>query len=336
MNCITRILLAVIFITACFNVSAYNEISVSIEGKNKATPSTVIFTKLEAEQTINIMIEVINQHYLRAEKVDHLINELLRFRRTKSSQYVNNKSLFVRDIANLLRRESRDGYIELIESDQEFASESVNRHLSQQQKINFGFEHARILEKNIGFIKINHFFNTHEAQAMAKKALSYVSGSSALIIDVRGANNGSPEFAQYLMSHFIESDTLLSKLNYQKQGQQGIHETIAGVGTGEFKNRFPIFILTSSHVSGAIEYFVYTMKHLERAVIVGEQTMGIANFSHYYELENSLMIKLPIAKPINPVTRTNWESFGVTPDYEINGHDSFDVAYSLAKSLRDN
>ena len=44
----------------------------------------------------------------------------------------------------------------------------------------------------------------------------------------------------------------------------------------------------------------------------------------------NLEIKLPVARPINPITKTDWERTGIRPDINISENRSLDKAYIIA------
>ena len=44
----------------------------------------------------------------------------------------------------------------------------------------------------------------------------------------------------------------------------------------------------------------------------------------------SLAISVPHARSVNPVTGTNWEGTGVTPDIAVAAAEAYDVAYARA------
>ncbi|WP_444935162.1 S41 family peptidase [Microbulbifer sp. JTAC008] len=89
-------------------------------------------------------------------------------------------------------------------------------------------------------------------------------------------------------------------------------------------------MLTSSDTFSAAEAFAYYLKHLDRATIIGEATKGGANPWQYFSLENGFKIAIPIAKAVNPITKTNWEGTGLKPDIETSREKAFSTAYRLA------
>jgi hypothetical protein len=65
--------------------------------------------------------------------------------------------------------------------------------------------------------------------------------------------------------------------------------------------------------SGA-EEFVYDLKMRKRATRVGETTAGGAHMLRRRRIDDHFSIGVLDARPINPISRTNWERTGVTPD----------------------
>jgi C-terminal processing protease CtpA/Prc len=51
--------------------------------------------------------------------------------------------------------------------------------------------------------------------------------------------------------------------------------------------------------------------------VVGETTRGGAHPVQAYRVDAHLRATVPIARAINPVSGTNWEGTGVTPDVEV-------------------
>lgn len=89
-------------------------------------------------------------------------------------------------------------------------------------------------------------------------------------------------------------------------------------------------ILTSKKTASGCESFAYNLKHLGRATIVGEQTSGAAHSVRTFDLAAKYRAFIPKARPVNPVTGTNWEARGVQPDVETTAADALHEALRLA------
>jgi len=331
MKIISKTIYAVVLAVNSFLCQADSELTTTKSTKSKIN-TQVEFNRAQIQQSIEEIIKVLKNEYVYPEKVKNLVKELRKLSLRRSTSYVNNKVVFMREVGELMRRTSRDGYIELLPIERKLSIGRDPEYQYQQQKSNFAFEEASVLEGNIGYLKINHFFQNKQAELVADKAFSLLVGTKAMIIDLRGANEGSMEFAQYLMSYFIEPRTLLCEMLYQKQQKQHNMWSISDIGHRSFKGDYPLYILTSSFVTSAAEFFSYTLKHLNKAVIVGEKTMGVANLSQEISVNDWLKIKLPVAIPINPNTQSNWEAEGVRPDNATDANSALTLAHKLAKA----
>jgi hypothetical protein len=89
-------------------------------------------------------------------------------------------------------------------------------------------------------------------------------------------------------------------------------------------------VLTSRQTFSAAEEFAYNLKNLKRAVIIGETTGGGAHDNKFVILSDSFMMSLPFARAVNPITKTNWEEVGVTPDVEVTEDKALDTALAIA------
>jgi C-terminal processing protease CtpA/Prc len=180
-------------------------------------------------------------------------------------------------------------------------------------------------------MKLNHFYQNLEAEKEVARTLRKLSQVDALILDLLDAEGDSIPLAQYLMSFFVKEDTILSEVLYDKQNKRKTLRAIENKGNDKFKQNFPIYILTSSFLSSSGEFFSYTLKHLKKAVIVGEETMGAAYVLQKQKINDYISLNIPIAIPLHPTTKTNWGEIGVIPDLDTTANLSLDAAHQMAK-----
>jgi C-terminal processing protease CtpA/Prc len=88
----------------------------------------------------------------------------------------------------------------------------------------------------------------------------------------------------------------------------------------------PVYVLTSPVTISAAEEFAYDLQALGRATVVGETTTGAAHLTAGGQVAPHLFITISIARPINPVTKTNWEGVGVIPDIKVSARDALRIA----------
>ena len=91
-----------------------------------------------------------------------------------------------------------------------------------------------------------------------------------------------------------------------------------------------VYILTSHRTFSGAEEFSYNMKNLKRAGLVKETTGGGAHPGGMERLNDHFGVFLPVGRAINPITKTNWEGTGVTPDVPCSADQALKVAHIAA------
>nr|WP_255719373.1 S41 family peptidase [Pelomonas sp. P8] len=84
----------------------------------------------------------------------------------------------------------------------------------------------------------------------------------------------------------------------------------------------------------ATEECAYDFQTRKRATLVGQTSGGGANAGNRFTLGHGLVINIPTARAINPITKTNWEGVGVKPDVEAPAAQAQQTAYvAILKTL---
>ncbi len=165
---------------------------------------------------------------------------------------------------------------------------------------------------------------------IAATTMNFLANTDALIIDLRRNGGGQPEMVALLSSYLFNQRTHLNDIysRFDNRTQEyWTSETVAGKRYGESK---PVYVLTSKRTFSAGEEFTYNLKNLKRATIIGETTGGGAHPVRPHRLTDHFMIGVPFARAINPITKTNWEGVGVTPDIETTAEQALKVAHLAA------
>jgi C-terminal processing protease CtpA/Prc len=89
-------------------------------------------------------------------------------------------------------------------------------------------------------------------------------------------------------------------------------------------------VVTSNRTFSGGEEFTYDLQTQRRATIVGETTGGGAHPVAGHDLEGGFGVRVPGGRPINPITKSDWEGTGVVPDIAVAADAALDKAHELA------
>lgn len=195
---------------------------------------------------------------------------------------------------------------------------------------NFGFEKVERLQGNIGYIDIRGFMPVEIGAETAAAAMTFIANTDALIVDLRNNGGGEPAMVAFLTSYLFDEPTHLNDIyeRYTDKTQQ--FWTSSFVPGLRFGGKKPVYVLTSNRTFSGGEEFTYNLKNLKRATILGETTGGGAHPVNGVKASDHFEIGVPFARAISPITKTNWEGTGVTPDIALPAADALDRAYALA------
>jgi hypothetical protein len=189
--------------------------------------------------------------------------------------------------------------------------------IAERARENFGFRRLEHLAGNVGYLKLDRFDDAVYAGDTATAAMNVLGHCDAVIIDLRENHGGHDTMVRLLASYFFAEPRLLGSLYFTRADSLEQAWTQAHV-PGPRLDRADLYILTSRVTASGAEAFSYGLKHLGRALIVGEQTRGAAHWSEDYDFPDlQVRATVPIARPINPVTGTSWEGTGVEPDIAV-------------------
>jgi retinol-binding protein 3 len=197
---------------------------------------------------------------------------------------------------------------------------------------NYGFKEVAILNMNIGYLKMDgfHDIRNSESAKAAAAAMDFLSHTSGLIIDLSENTGGDPATLQFLISYFfkVEPPTHYNTFHFRDGHDNYLEERTLPYLPGERLSKIPLYVLTGKNTFSAGEALAYSLKHLNRATIVGQTTGGGAHAADFKLINDYFDMSIPMARAINPITKTNWEGVGVKPDIEIELMKAKDYAHA--------
>jgi hypothetical protein len=201
---------------------------------------------------------------------------------------------------------------------------------SMGQLDNFGIHRVERLDGNVGYIDLHRVAVPQNAGASIAAAMELVSGTYALILDLRHNGGGAPDGVVFWCSYLFDGPGIhLNDIFEAETGETRQFWTVPYLPGSRYVDK-PVYVLTSQETFSGGEDFCYTLQALGRAQLIGETTGGGAHPTGTRPLSATMAISVPHARSVNPVTGTNWEGTGVVPDIPVAAAEAHDVAYGMA------
>ncbi len=200
---------------------------------------------------------------------------------------------------------------------------------------NFGFEKVERLAGNVGYLDLRGFMPVEAAGDTAAAAMNFLAHTDALILDLRLNGGGEPAMVALVCSYLFPAGDVVHLNDLYFRPAQETHQwwTLPYVPGKRFVGK-PVYVLTSRRTFSAAEECAYNLKNLKRATIVGERTGGGAHPGGVRRLSDHFAAFIPMGRAINPVSKTNWEGTGVTPDVVVSAPLALKTAHlAAAKAL---
>lgn len=167
---------------------------------------------------------------------------------------------------------------------------------------------GKMLEKGIGYAKINQFEGKAYKQFIELQDEFIDNNIKGLIIDLRDNTGGSLDVLESLANVFIDNDVIT--YFEDKNGKKEIFRTLSG------KWDIPVVILINGYSASASEAFAGALQDYGIATLVGTETYGKGLVQDIHSLSDGTAIKLTVAKYFTPKGR-NFDGEGIKPDIEI-------------------
>lgn len=208
--------------------------------------------------------------------------------------------------------------------------EPADDPLLDLRRENYGFQKLELLAGNVGYLDLRAFASPDAAGPTAVAAMRWLGGADAIVIDLRHNGGGSAGMIQLLSSYLFGPEPVHLNNFYWRDRDVTEQTWTLPYVEGERRPDVPVFLLTSRFTFSAAEEFTYNLKNLKRATVIGETTGGGAHPVHPYPLESGFVVIVPVARAINPITKTNWEGTGIAPDLACPAERALEIAHREA------
>ena len=304
-------------------------------GQPAETSGDMQMTASSRQQLINNLSKEVNNSYVFpaiAKKVEASLQE--KQKRGAFETITSARQLSV-VLSNELQAITKDRHLRVMYSEaviadrksyDERSPEEAASYLTMMRLNNFGLEKIERLPFNIGYLDLARFARARKAAETLAAAMTLVGHTDALIIDLRNNGGGDAAAVTLLAGYFFDKRVQLNDFYYREGNrteQRWSANVVPGLHYGATK---PVYILTSKDTFSAAEDFTYALKNLKRATVIGETTGGGANQGDNKRLLPNFSVFVPLGRAISPITKTNWEGVGVTPDISVCAKDALTTA----------
>lgn len=295
-------------------------------------------------QVIDGILKRLNDSYVFPETAKKMEQSIRERASRKEYDQITSSQEFAKKLTSDLQAVSHDKHLRVRYSYDALPEGGPRREPTaeerEQQKreltwMNHGFNKVERLPGNIGYIDFRGFTDPDLAADTVAAAMNFVNGTDALIIDMRYNGGGNPAMVAFVCSYLFGPEPVhLNDLYWREGNRTDEFWTRKEVPGKRYLNK-DVYVLTSKRTFSGAEEFTYNLKNLKRATIIGETTGGGAHPGGGFRITEHFGVFVPMGRAISPITKTNWEGTGVTPDIDVPADQALTTARLLAlkKSL---
>jgi retinol-binding protein 3 len=277
-------------------------------------------------QVIDGMLKRLNDSYVFpevAKKMEQSIRE-----RVDKKEYdqITSAKQFATQLTNDLQAVSKDKHLRVRYSHQAIPERGPRREPTTEEReqrrrelnwMNHGFAKVERLPGNIGYLEFYNFMDEELGADTVAAAMNFINNTDALIIDMRQNGGGNPAMVALVCSYLFGPEPVhLNDLYWREGNRTDEFWTKKEVAGKRYLNK-DVYVLTSKRTFSGAEEFTYNLKNLKRATIIGETTGGGAHPGGGFRISEHFGMFVPTGRAISPITKTNWEGTGVTPDVSV-------------------
>lgn len=281
----------------------------------------------EAERAIRTISEIITDKYVFPDKGRDIAKHLLQEFRNGKFKNLGSWEELDSITTKVLRDFSGDGHLyvkydpatvqELSAVKKDVGADSGYDSFfygEEAVKNNFGFAAVKVLEGNIGYIKLSKINISEKSLPVLFASMQFVANTKALIIDLQDNGGGGSSIGAVFESYFLPKEMSLLEFK-NRAGQTDISKTVAWLIEPKYDK--PLYIMINGGTVSAAEAFAFALQSRKRAMIVGQRSAGAAHMNSWYPVNEHLYVSVSTGAPTLPGTEISWEQKGVQPEHVV-------------------
>jgi len=288
----------------------------------------------DMHKSVEQVLSVLDQHYVYPETATRMRQYVEKSIESGNYRSIQSNQSLIEKLQIDLRQVSKDDHISLHLSEGVIDRQDHTRPMTKEDaRVEFSIETDSTSDQKVGYLRVNKFGDeTIKAKIVA--AMSELSSTASLIIDLRDNGGGDANLVAFLSAYFLDSNTHLWSI-FDRDGKP-VFDAYTPSKSPPLVKRYhgELCVLISSKMYSAPEAFAYTLKHLDRACIIGEASRGGAHLVQMERVNDEIDIRIPVARAYNPITKSNWEGVGVIPDIHVKASNAKAAALEHFKSQK--
>jgi C-terminal processing protease CtpA/Prc len=290
-------------------------------------------------QVIDTILKRLNESYVFPEVAKKMEQSIRERAEKKEYDQITSAKQFATTLTNDLQAVSHDKHLRVRYSHEAIPERGPRREPTAEEReqrkldltwLNHGFGKVERLPGNIGYLEFFNFADEELGADTVAAAMNFINGTDALIIDMRRNGGGNPAMVALVCSYLFGPEPVhLNDLYWREGNRTDEFWTRKELAGKRYLNK-DVYVLTSKRTFSGAEEFTYNLKNLKRATIIGETTGGGAHPGGGFRISEHFGMFIPTGRAISPITKTNWEGTGVTPDISVPADQALLVARIMA------
>ncbi len=204
--------------------------------------------------------------------------------------------------------------------------QTISHSMHEEQKLNNPLFDFKVLDNNIGFLKITSFWGDKYVQQF-DSVYNLMKDIDGLILDIRENAGGNSNYSAYILSHFTNKNFKMSdwsspmyipahaSWNFSKEWYSRKSSSYSPVRNKTIFEK-PIVLLINEATFSAAEDFCVGFRTMNRGLIIGSPSGGSTGNPIGFDLPGEGWVQICSKKDTYP-DGTEFVGVGIIPDMEV-------------------